>query len=125
MTDAIVTAHNAALMARLLDTAAMKTQFPTWLLQLLNDAADALAAPSQAVVSDVPRVSTNATDADLLGYFDDLLNVQGRLMFAKNDYNVEEAEAFGVALMDFMRLHGVRVRSLLTAALKGENDGRG
>ena len=56
-----------------------------------------------------------ANTAEAASYLDDLLQCQARLMFARDRYDEKEATAFGVALMDFMRLHGMTLRMALTA----------
>lgn len=74
--------------------------------------------PASGNAMTVPTIDPKASDADLFSYFDTLLSVQGRLMFAKENCDDDEAEAFGVGIMDFLRLHGVRVRTLLQEAAK-------
>lgn len=61
---------------------------------------------------------TDKTDA-LVAEVDALLETQGRLMFARKNYNEAQAEAFGVRLLDFMRLHGEKVRAALAAPAEG------
>lgn len=63
----------------------------------------------------IPAVSPNGSDEDMLKYLDELLAVQGALMFARGNYNEEQGETFGVAILDFMRLYGMRLRAKLAA----------
>lgn len=63
----------------------------------------------------IPAVSPNGSDEDMLKYLDELLAAQGTLMFARGNYNEDQAECFGVAILDFMRLYGMRLRAKLTA----------
>lgn len=58
--------------------------------------------------------------AEAMSYLDDLLQCQARLMFAKDRYDEAEATAFGVAIMDFMRQHGMTLRAALEAAIGRE-----
>ena len=53
----------------------------------------------------------------LLSDIDTLLKTQGTLLFARDNYNEQLAEAFGVALLDFMRLRGVELRAIVAAAI--------
>lgn len=55
-------------------------------------------------------------DGTLLAAFDRLLADQGRLLFAKGNYDEEAATAYGVQLLDFMRLHGEKVREAIAGA---------
>lgn len=59
----------------------------------------------------------NAEHVKVLEELDALLDMQGRLLFSRENYNEVEAERFGVMLLDFMRRHGVMVRAAI-AALK-------
>ena len=61
----------------------------------------------------------NAEHVKVLEELDALLDMQGRLLFSRENYNEVEAERFGVMLLDFMRRHGVMVRAAV-AALKAE-----
>lgn len=47
----------------------------------------------------------------LLAELDQLLTTQGQLLFAKTAYDPDQAEAFGVCLLDFMRRRGMEVRA--------------
>lgn len=47
---------------------------------------------------------------------DELLATQARLQFARENYNEDEAEAYGIRLLDFFRRHGVELRAALVAA---------
>ena len=47
----------------------------------------------------------------LLSDIDTLLKTQGALLFARDNYNEQLAEAFGVALLDFMRVNESRSSS--------------
>lgn len=64
----------------------------------------------------------NAEHVKVLEELDALLDMQGRLLFSRENYNEVEAERFGVMLLDFMRRHGVMVRAAI-AALKAEKPG--
>lgn len=64
----------------------------------------------------LPAVKSVASDAELLGYLDDLIAAQGYLMFAKDSFDDQHAQDFGVGLMDFMRLHGLRLRQIVADA---------
>lgn len=54
----------------------------------------------------------------LLVDIDTLLKTQGALLFARENYNEQLAEAFGVALLDFMRTRGVELRAVVAASLE-------
>lgn len=49
----------------------------------------------------------------LLKELDVLLSTQAGLQFARNKYDPDQAEKYGIALLDFMRIHGVELRSLV------------
>lgn len=51
-----------------------------------------------------------ANSDPLLRELDTLLAAQGKLQFAREDYDEAAATVFGVALLDFMRVHGMEVR---------------
>lgn len=57
----------------------------------------------------------NAEHVKVLEELDALLDMQGRLLFSRENYNEVEAERFGVMLLDFMRRHGVMVRAAIAA----------
>lgn len=92
-------------------------------LQTFRDAMDEAAAAlsgGEAVAADWKmEVKPSASDAEILAYLDELLDVQGRLMFAKGNAPEPLGEVFGVAILDFMRLHGMRVREIIRASLGG------
>lgn len=56
----------------------------------------------------------------VLKELDALLHTQAQLMFAQGNYNEGQATAYGVALLDFMRLHGVEVREAVRLACYGD-----
>ena len=47
---------------------------------------------------------------------DELLATQARLQFAREKYNEDEAESYGIRLLDFFRKHGIELRAALVAA---------
>lgn len=57
---------------------------------------------------------------DTINYLDGLLQAQAKLMFARDRYDEKEAEVFGVALMDFLRLHGMTLRNSLSDLLEAQ-----
>lgn len=79
-------------------------------------AAEQARPEARGVEGMVPAISPNGTDDDMLAYLDKLLTVQGQLMFARENYDEEAAETFGVAILDFMRLYGMRLRAKLASA---------
>ena len=72
-----------------------------------------------------PAVLVDESEDALVMRLDELLAAQGRLMFARDRYDEDQATNFGVSLLDFMRLHGteLRRRAALTAALGREVGG--
>ena len=52
----------------------------------------------------------------MLAEFDALVEINGRLMFAKANYNEGEAEAFGVRLLEFFNRHAIDLRAAITLA---------
>lgn len=50
----------------------------------------------------------------MLAEFDALVEINGRLMFAKANYNEGEAEAFGVRLLEFFNRHAIDLRAAIT-----------
>ena len=52
----------------------------------------------------------------MLAEFDALVEINGRLMFAKANYNEGEAEAFGIRLLEFFNRHAIDLRAAITTA---------
>ena len=53
---------------------------------------------------------------NMIHELDELLATQARLQFARENYNEDEAESYGIRLLDFFRKHGVELRAALVAA---------
>ena len=47
---------------------------------------------------------------------DELLATQARLQFSRENYNEDEAESYGIRLLDFFRKHGVELRAALVSS---------
>lgn len=51
----------------------------------------------------------------LVEELDALLATQARLQFARENYNEDEAESYGIRLLDFFRKHGLELRAALVS----------
>lgn len=93
-----------------------------------NDSGDVWAedfpAEDLRVVLSMVREDEPGSDGDeLLRDLDTLLSVQGRLVFSRERFDEGIAEVFGVAVMEFMREHGMSLRRRLSRQEK-PNDRR-
>lgn len=71
-------------------------------------------------LADLQSLTSRQSAGAVVAEVDGLLETQGRLQFARENYNEAEATDFGIRLLDFMRRHGVVVRQALAQWSHGE-----